>query len=362
MPETTTTTEIEILEPREGDEIVTAAGMNFGEPVPPLVRIKMLSADRWEDFTTELVYHWKTKYDKVVRCGGGGDMGRDVIAYMEESGKWENFQCKHYSSPLSPAIVRLEIGKLLYYVHMGSLTIPEKYYFVCPTGVSGQTLKLLQNPDKLKSELLEHWETTCEKKIATQDIPLTDDLERSIEETDFSIFSHIPPQEILDLHSQTPFYERLFGVLTRTRPPLPRPPEAVSTEEMLYTMELINAFNDAEGGEVNLSDAETADEYKDEFASARRNFYAAESLEKFSRDWLPKGGTYSDLMEECQESIIPTVRLSHANGYQRYLATSSQAAQTDYMSHPLRDYIKVQDKKGLCHQLVNINKFKWVKE
>ena len=70
---------------------------------------------------------------------------------------------------------------------------------------------------------------------------------------------------------------------------------------------------------------------------------------------------YKELLDECYETISPVVISEHKDGYARYLKVSAQAAGTNYSSHPLHHYIKVQDKKGLCHHLVNEKKVKWVK-
>jgi len=121
------------------------------------------------------------------------------------------------------------------------------------------------------------------------------------------------------------------------------------------------AFADAEGVEGMKSDslAEGSD-YKTEYDSARRNFYAAEDLEKFSRDWLPNN-CYQELIDECYEGVSPTIMSDFPNGFDRYLATNTQAISINYNSHPLSPYVKVQDKKGMCHQLVNAKHIRWIK-
>jgi len=37
----------------------------------------------------------REEYELVERCGGAGDMGRDVIAMVKGgNGAWDNYQCK----------------------------------------------------------------------------------------------------------------------------------------------------------------------------------------------------------------------------------------------------------------------------
>ena len=121
------------------------------------------------------------------------------------------------------------------------------------------------------------------------------------------------------------------------------------------------AFADAEGVEEMKPDSLNASsDYKTVYDSARRNFYAAEDLEKCSRDWLPNN-CYQELIDECYEGVSPTIMSNFPNGFDRYLATNTQAISINYNSHPLNPYIKVQDKKGMLHQLVNAKRIRWIK-
>ena len=60
----------------------------------------------------------RSVYVDVQRCGGKGDIGRDVVAFkapINPAAPWDNYQCKHYGrrgfqSPM-PSVSR----KLLYY-------------------------------------------------------------------------------------------------------------------------------------------------------------------------------------------------------------------------------------------------------
>jgi len=353
--------ELDIQSPVISDDIHTALDVSQGAPIPKLKRLEIFDEDTWEDITLEMVYHWKKQYENVVRCGGGGDLGRDVVAYTP-NGQWENFQCKYYAKPLSLDEAIREVGKLIYYSHKGKYTVPKKYYFVAPKGVTTQLLNNLMDSQKLKEELIKRWEKQCRTKITTKHkIELDEDLLSYIDNTiDFQIFDHIPPLDIIELHSQTPYHVIRFGASTRKRPKPANPPQIQETSELTYTSELLLAFGEAEGDAVNNDNITRFPEYEQEFQSARRNYYSAEGLEKFSRDWLPND-SYKELLDECYETLSPVIMSEHENGYIRYLKALTQAAGTSYSSHPLHHYIKVQDKKGLCHHLVNEKKIKWVK-
>src|SRR4051812_4892720 len=94
----------------------TNHNVQWGVPVNPVQRLKIMSSDDWEDFTREYAESLKSEYHDVQRCGGGGDQGRDIVAYVTAAPHpWDNYQCKRYKEPLGPAQIWLELGKLCYY-------------------------------------------------------------------------------------------------------------------------------------------------------------------------------------------------------------------------------------------------------
>jgi hypothetical protein len=109
--------------------------------VPAIDLLRVFSPGQWEDFALEWAHSLKSRYLRVERCGGAGDLGRDVVAFVSGD-EWHNFQCKHYKEPLQPNQVVLELGKLCYYVHERAFSAPSAYYFVAPQG-AGNSLSLL---------------------------------------------------------------------------------------------------------------------------------------------------------------------------------------------------------------------------
>lgn len=144
----------------------------LGKPIEPINRLQVISDTDFEDLVREWSCGYlKDTYVKVKRCGGSGDMGRDVIAYVNnEKGKnlvWDNYQCKHYNSPLSPSAIWIELGKLCYYTFEKQYPAPRKYYFVTPKGISTKLSNLIDNPGKLKEGLIKEWVNKCQNNITS---------------------------------------------------------------------------------------------------------------------------------------------------------------------------------------------------
>src|SRR5262245_59696811 len=83
----------------------TADVVIAGAPIPPIERVRIFSAQQWEDFVLEWADSLRTRYERVEQCGGAGDMGRDIIASVDQTSEdpWDNYQCKHYKDRLAPS-------------------------------------------------------------------------------------------------------------------------------------------------------------------------------------------------------------------------------------------------------------------
>ena len=99
-----------------------------------------------EDTYEELIASWafwclkkdKSKsYQDVLRLGGAGDGGMDVVAfYNQEKRDCDIYQCKHYSNPINKSTIIAELGKFLYHVHTKLLPLPRSYFLMAPKGLS----------------------------------------------------------------------------------------------------------------------------------------------------------------------------------------------------------------------------------
>lgn len=340
----------------------------LGKAIEPIKRLQVISPDDFEDLVREWTCGYlKDKYIKVRRCGGAGDMGRDVIAFVEYDNRknlvWDNYQCKHYTSSLSPSKVWIELGKLCYYTFKGEYSVPRKYYFVTPNGISTKLSNFIDNPDKLKKQLISEWNDKCRTKItAGETIELVGDLLRYVENFDFSIIDDIDPQELIDQHSKTRYFFYRFGGIHKTRPDPLEPPKNISANEVLYVKKLLQAYSDNHKSIIqDISSLSKHETYHQHFLRQRKSYYSADSLMRFERDTLPPGvDAFDDLKKEVYDGIIDTVESKHEDGFERVKEVCKVARSLNTPSYPLNSSIKGNDLVGLCHHLANEDKISWV--
>jgi hypothetical protein len=342
---------------------VAASTVVSGPPIAPAVRIRTYHDREWEEFVEEWVHSLNDRYVRAERVGGAGDMGRDVVATKADGG-WDNYQCKHYRKALGPSDVWLELGKLMYYTWKGEYVAPDAYFFVAPQGAGNALAKKLRAPDALRQDLIDVWNDKCRLRITTTAaVELDGDLLAHVNAFDFSIFDYVTPLEIIDGHRRTPYFTARFGGDLPDRPAVEPPPAEVTSGEAVYVRALLDAYGQhkvrkIESVETLGADAELAD-LNDHFSDARREFFSADALRSFSRDSLPPG-EFERLQDQVRSGVIDVVRLRHDDGYQRVLAVVAAAKQLPLDSHPLNTRIDPLDRGGICHQLVNDRKFRWL--
>lgn len=330
----------------------------FGVPIPKQKRIELFSSDDWEAFTEEWALSLKHQYYSVKRHSGSGDKGLDVVG-MHTSDQmvdgYDNYQCKHYESALAPSDIWIELAKVIFYTMRGDHPIPSSYYFVAPKGIGTKLLKFLGDSQKLKNGLKENWSTHCAKKITTENVDLTEDIIEYIDEFDFSIFKSKSSAELIEGHSKTSFHSVRFGGGLPHRPSHVVP-KTEQIEETRYTEQLIDAYSDNSKKNVTRDNLGA---FAKDYQIQRERFYSAEALKNFARDSVPPG-TFDELLNEAFNAVYDTAVGDHACGLNRMRAVLSQSTAASFSSSPLISRILEQDKKGMCHQLANENRLKWV--
>lgn len=335
-----------------------------GLPVHPEDRVRLFSADQWERFVQEWVDSLRDDYELVERCGGAGDMGRDVIATVKGgNGAWDNYQCKHYQRTLAPRDVWIELGKLAYYTLKAEYSYPRAYFFVAPQGVGPTLSNLLKKPHALRDGLLTNWNKACRTQITkTECVECDAAMQAHIAKLDFSIFQTKPLLRIIEGHAKTRWYAARFGGGLPPRPEPLAPPSVPAANEAAFVGELRLAYAQHLKRDVKDLDAGLAprDDLREHLHDARVEFYSAEGLRTFSRDTLPQG-EFEKLQDEVHSGIKDEVRGDHADGYRRVVAVVKTARLLQLTSNPLTTRIHTRDRGGICHQLANDGKVRWVK-
>ena len=335
-----------------------------GAPIPKSARIRTFSPDDWEAFVEEWATSLDSSYQKVRRFGGSGDLGVDIAGFSTDEGffgAWDNYQCKRYDHSLRPSDVWVEIGKIIYYSHIGEYQSPQRHYFVCSQGIGTSLEYLLNKPDQLKCKAQENWDKHCRHAITQNaDLLLTEELEAFFNHFDFGIFASKSLVELIDGHAATGFHAVRFGGGLPPRPHPDAPPDTPATIESRYVRQLLDAYGDHLGTELSTADdLGQHNSFRNDFLRQRERFYHAESLRNFARDTVPKG-TFDGLQEEILYGVVDVCEGSHADGFERMRKTVSQAATVAIASNPLASTTKVQDKQGMCHQLANEDRLEWV--
>lgn len=343
----------------------TARDVQSGPPIPPHLRVLIYSAADWEQFIFEWVHSQKTKYLDVRRLSGPNDMGIDIVGFSDSkglSGVWDNYQCKHYANSLIPSDVAAEIAKILWHSFNGHFVPPRKCDFIAPKGCGTSLSKLIAKPDSLKSHVLQNWDAQCARAITTKEvIALAGTFKAYVEGFDFSIFCSSTLLHVIEEHSLTPYHAVRFGGGLPDRPPVPTPPGRPSANESRYVKFLLEAYGDHTKTDIiDLTALAAHSSLLDHFNRQRELFYHAEALRTFARDTVPPG-TFEDLQSEVHSGVVDVAEASHTDGYVRLNAVMQSAAQLPMTANPLMSAVKIQDKKGICHQLANDDKLRWVK-
>ena len=355
--------DFKVIQPKAPSCTSSPLHVHSGVPIPKVMRVRLFSPDEWEEFVEEWAGSLGNNYTKVRRFGGAGDLGVDVAGFCSDHGLvgvWDNYQCKRYDHPLRPGDIWVEIGKVIYYSHLGKYAPPRRHYFVCSQGIGTSLEKLLNKPIELKAKMAENWDRYCLNGItSTAAIELSGALKAHFDAFDFSIFSSRSHIELIEGHSKTGFHAVRFGGGLPPRPTSSLPPVTPTKNESRYIRQLLDAYGDHLG--ASLPDTAALDPHKSlkrDYLRQRERFYHAESLKNFARDTVP-AGTFDELQNEIYHGVVDLCESDHANGFERMKATVSQASMVAATSNPLVSSVKTQDRQGICHQLANDDRLKW---
>lgn len=171
------------------------------------------------------------------------------------------------------------------------------------------------------------------------------------------------PSVLEDVGKLTALLEKIHA----KHPTVITPPEEIESNEMVYVTELLSAYADAENlDELSKESLPGYPKYKTDFERRRKDYYAAESIRRGSRDIFGETDPdqFSLLKNETYDGIIDVYSNNYPHGFARLNGVMAQAAviRVDKcLLSRLPDWIGASEKKGVCHILVNEGKIKgWV--
>lgn len=344
---------------------VTAATVLHGPLIPPQQQLLLYSPDQWEDFVQEWAHYClKKQYSQVQRFTGSGDRGIDVAGFVDAKklhGVWDNYQCKHYNNALTPTNIWVEIGKIIWYSFKKEYAVPRRYYFVAPKGAGTSLSALLADAGKLQEELVSNWDKYVRKGITkTQEVLLETALLAFVNAFDFSIFEAKTALQIVEDHRASPVHSARFGGGVKPRPEAAKPPADIATEESRYVVQLLEAYTEHTGKPITGPAAlSSSPKLREHFHRQREAFYHAESLRLFARDSVPVG-TFESLQGDIYYGVVDTHDGGHSDGYARVCAVTKAARELQITENALISCTKPKDRDGICHQLANEDRLRWI--
>lgn len=348
----------------EAPPMATSLPTLSGPPVSPQLRILGYESGEWEDFIREWATALEKSYVQLKRLGGSNDHGVDIAAFKTANGfegPWDCFQGKHYAKELMPSDAYPEMLKVFLGVLDEHYIMPDVYAFLAPKGCGTTLDRLLSKPTDLKAKFLAELdnEKGCAKSLGSA---IKERVRGLAESTDFARFQSVQLVDALDLHRKTPYHVARFGGPLPDRPPIGAAPDEVAAHEKRYVAQLIEVYEELSPGEqFEQNGLSTHVIHGDHFKRQRISFYSAEALRLHARDSVPDG-TFEALQDDMHSGVVEVAEAPHATGMDRLRAVLSAATNVQFDGHAaLMSVSRMDDRKGICHQLANEDRLTWVK-
>jgi len=319
----------------------------------PLKVVSLMDPYDFENFIAEWLF--SKNYSKIGRIGSSGDMGRDVIATCPKRGL-DYYQCKHTSTVFND--VGIEILKIIVYVGTGKIPCPSNYYFVCSRGMANKWINGIDKKE-LKNIWINWLDDSTSREVS--DLKKSDlQLEQHIENFDFNSVDYIPIETVIDEHISGKYGQFRFGPKCAINRKTPE--KSIRNDEETYVNQLLNVYSQKELKEINASNISDFELYSDDLYHQRVYYYSADSVREQIQNIFTDSNEFDILKEEVYEGVRETLLMDHENNWKRLLSTLSQASQISVQRSKLSSMYNLignQDKKGICHMLVNEGRIKW---
>ena len=309
------------------------------------------------------------RYEDVMRIGGSGDKGVDVIAYYDQAAnKCDIYQCKHYNHPVSRSDIIAELGKFLYFMTVGDLPVPESYYLMAPQDLSSQFLHLYEKPEKLKQNIIDSWDKDIAGHIEKgKNHLLEGDLKAFVEAFDYTRFKTYSSDKFLEtlVNAEQRFvYFQYFGFRKEHLKRIKKDtPATVDDYEKTYIQHLLDAYNDVKGVEkvdaVNVSDTT----FGSHFGRSRDEFWLAESVKKMGEENCPGDeDEFEELKDDVEGHVADTYEEEYNDAFERVKAVTKASASMPKKDRIISGELGSRELKGVCFQLSNEDRLIWKKE
>lgn len=333
--------------------------------IAPKERLALMDEDTYEELVAVWAYAClKSKYKDVYRIGGAGDKGRDICAYIDLSqDKYDLYQCKHYKNALTYSDINIEFGKLIYYSFIKAISVPSKYYFMAPLGISPSLLDLIKDKGKLlKNKLKSDWNTKIHNKIIEkQSILLAGELLDYFDNFNFEIIDCISPDCFIDdLKKEGHYYFFYFGGGINSLPSYNiLVPNNVAVNEVAYIKHLLDAYTEDSSYDITIKNI-TGSTYDKHFSRSRESFYKAESVAMISKEISPAtDDEFEKLKNDVLNHVGDTYDEDYNSGYERVKAVTKEASHFQVKQNLLAPKIGSNELRGVCFQLSNEDKLIW---
>lgn len=326
----------------------------------PLKRLHCMDEDTYEELISIWAYSCLNKYQQVYRIGGAGDKGRDVIAYLDCSQNiFDLYQCKYYDHSLSYSDLRGEIGKLITYTFKKDFPIPNKYYIMCPNGVSQSFWDLKNNTRQFADLIISDWDEIKAKVGKKHSINISEELKAYIQNFDFSIITFKDENTFIEEFRHSPYYFYYFGggfnLIKRVRITVPC---NLQEYESNYIKHLLEAYSENLGHQV--TEINITGKYEKHLSLSRSNFYSAEEVRLASRQACPPDiDEFERLKDNIEQHVGIDMLEEYKDGYEKVNYITNLAKNYDAETSLIKNILDSNSKAGVCHHLANEDRLIW---
>ncbi|MER7861082.1 ABC-three component system protein [Amycolatopsis japonica] len=352
---------LDIQPPKVKPVVVSSPVMTSGPKVTPQQYLYFYSPGEWEEFVKEWATGLEPKYVSVKNLGGSNDQGVDVAGFATRSGfegDWDCFQCKYYQGPLNPSDIWPELVKVFRHAEAKDYVLPRRYLLMAPQGCGLTLDRLLSKPTELKKKFIEQLavgKTACAGLTASSIARIIS----YITDVNFSFIESVPLDDVISVHKKTPYHVARFGTPLPDRPGIQAPPDQVAANEARYVEQLVEIYQEYYSSAISTpEEALKNGDSGHHFRRQRELFYSAESLRLFARDSVPPQ-TFEALQDDVYEGVVEVAEKHHPSGMDRLSEVLSKVSDLSLSSNILLDVSNIKDRKGICHQLANVNKLRW---